>query len=73
VDHHVVGVDQDPVALAQPFRFYLLSRVQADYVALGPADRNEVDGLLQACGMSEILDMKLSRAMGRKDNLEVWL
>lgn len=60
-------------ALAQPYRFYLLSRVQNEYVALNETDRKEVDLLLKACNMSEVLDIKLSRDIGRKDNLEVWL
>ncbi|MEM7016683.1 MAG: glutathione S-transferase N-terminal domain-containing protein [Pseudomonadota bacterium] len=60
-------------AAAQPFRFYALKRVQDEYDALDPTTQAEVDVLLSACDMREVLDMRLSRAMGRHNNLEVWL
>lgn len=60
-------------ALAQPYRFYLLKRVQDAYVSLDAAGRQDVDTLLAACSMSEVLDMKLSRDIGTKNNREVWL
>lgn len=59
-------------AVAQPYRFYLLARFQEAYRALDPADRGALDGLLEASGMSEIVDVKLSRSVEWKDNLEVW-
>lgn len=60
-------------ALAQPFRFYLLKRVQDEFDALNNQDQRDVVALLDACDMSEILDLKLSRDIGRQNNLEVWL
>lgn len=60
-------------AIAQPFRFYLLKRVQDDFEALSAQDQKEVAALLAACDMSEVLDLKLTRDIGRKNNLEVWL
>jgi len=60
-------------ALAQPYRFYLLQRVQDSYAALDATDKAEVKSLLDDCHMSEILDLKLSRRMGRENNREVWL
>ncbi|MFC1579084.1 glutathione S-transferase N-terminal domain-containing protein, partial [Pseudomonadota bacterium] len=59
-------------ALAQPHRFYLLQRVQATYAGLAPADQASVVQLLDACGMSEVLAIKLDREIGRDENLEVW-
>jgi glutathione S-transferase len=59
-------------ALAQPYRFYLLQRAQDSYAALAPDERASVDELLQATGMSSILDARLDRRIGRADNLEVW-
>jgi glutathione S-transferase len=59
-------------ALAQPHRFYLLQRVQAAYAALSADDRVNVDTMLEACGMSEILSLTLDRKITRCDNLEVW-
>lgn len=60
-------------AKAQPFRFYLLARVQDDFDSLAPTDRSAVEELLTACGMRELLDLRLKRAIGRDNNLEVWL
>jgi len=59
-------------ALAQPYRFYLLQRVQDSHAALAPDERATVDELLQATGMAAILDARLDRGIGRADNLEVW-
>jgi len=60
-------------ALAQPFRFYLLKRVQDEFDSLGEQDRNSIADLLSACDMAEVLDLKLTREIGRASNLEVWL
>jgi len=60
-------------ALAQPYRFYLLKRVQDEYAALNDSDKNDVVELLTACNMVELLDLKLDRDIGRANNLEVWL
>ena len=59
-------------ALAQPYRFYLLQRVQSMYAGLESTQRAAVDGMLDACGMSAILTTMLDRRIGRLDNLEVW-
>jgi glutathione S-transferase len=60
-------------ALAQPFRFYLLKRVQDEFESLDNQQRDEVTSLLDAFQMTDILKMKLSRNIGRQNNLEVWL
>ena len=59
-------------ALVQPYRFYLLQRVQAIYEGLAVDDRASVEQMLDACGMSGILSITLDRQLGRVDNLEVW-
>ena len=59
--------------MAQPFRFYVLSRMQDEYDALNEKDRQDVDSLLAACNMRELLELRLARAIGRHNNLEVWL
>ena len=59
--------------MAQPFRFHVLRRVQDEFESLTGADRDDAHALLTSCGMAELLDMKLTRGIGRKDNLEVWL
>ena len=60
-------------ALAQPFRFYLLQRVQAAFSALPKADQQSVRELLTECDMAQVLDLTLTRSIGRQNNLEVWL
>ena len=60
-------------AVAQPFRFYLLKRLQNQFDSLSAKDQEEVRQLLKECHMDEVLNMRLSREMGRANNLEVWL
>ncbi|MFK7896655.1 MAG: glutathione S-transferase family protein [Myxococcota bacterium] len=60
-------------ALAQPYRFYLLARVQADYDTLNDSDRERVDVVLDATGLAPVLNARLTREIGREDNLEIWL
>ncbi|MGB1537569.1 MAG: glutathione S-transferase N-terminal domain-containing protein [Pseudomonadales bacterium] len=67
----VEGVSYD--TWAQPFRFYVLKRMQDVYDGLAPADQTEVRAMLDACDMTPLLDMRLTREMGRANNLEVWL
>lgn len=59
-------------ALAQPYRFYMLQRVQDCHAALAPDDKAGVNQLLESCGMTDILAATLHRRIGRSDNLEVW-
>ena len=59
-------------ALAQPYRFYLLKRVQDEYASLDATDQKEVTDLLTACNMGALLNTSLSREIGQADNLEVW-
>jgi hypothetical protein len=35
-------------------------------------EQASAEQLLQACGMHEMLSIKLDRVIGRADNLEVW-
>ena len=60
-------------AVAQPYRFYLLARAQAEREAMDAATRAELDAMLERAGMSALIEAKLTRAMGFKDNREVWL
>ena len=59
--------------VAQPFRFYLLERVIGAYEALGDIEQQEVLQMLKLCNMEKLLNYRISRPIGRKDNLEVWL
>ncbi len=60
-------------ALAQPFRFYRLRLAQDAYASLSPDDRRHVDTMLDACNMTPVPGATLTRAIGRKNNREVWL
>ncbi|MDZ7784739.1 MAG: glutathione S-transferase family protein [Halioglobus sp.] len=64
--------DEVIAAAAQPYRFYLLQRVQDTYKALDTSAREAVDEMLDACDMKETLAIELDRRVGRADNLEVW-
>ena len=57
----------------QPFRFYLLERVQSAIQALKGSDQADALALLDTCNMTAVLDLKLDRKIGRANNLEVWL
>ena len=70
-DFEVMGIPIN--TMAQPFRFYVLKRVQDEYEALDEAAKQDVAAMLSACDMSEVLELKLSREIGRHNNLEVWL
>lgn len=59
--------------IAQPFRFYLLKRVQTAYEGMQADEQAAVRELLSACDMIEVLGLKIHRDIGRSDNLEVWL
>jgi hypothetical protein len=58
---------------AQPYRFYLLQKIQDGYLKLSKEDKLLVDELLKQCGLKELLDIKLTQRLGQEDNLEVWL
>jgi hypothetical protein len=60
-------------AVAQPYRFFLLQRVQDACAGLEGDARIRVEAMLEACGMADILSIRLDRKLGRADNLEVWL
>jgi len=60
-------------AMAQPYRFYLLKRVQDEHAALDDAAKADVEAMLAACDMSDVLGIRLSRDIGRENNLEIWL
>ena len=60
-------------ALAQPYRFYLLQRVQAIYASLPVSSQASVEQMLKACGFQEVLSIELDRGLVRSGNLEVWI
>ncbi len=63
---------QTITALAQPHRFYLLQRVQAVYDGLDAAQQQDIEAMLENCGMADLLTIRLDRSITRSGNLEVW-
>lgn len=59
-------------ALAQPYRFFLLKRVQETYASFNQTEINSVNELLKMCDMEAILQSKLNREIVWKDNRELW-
>lgn len=60
-------------AIVQPYRFYLLQRLFDHFDALIGPDQQAVTHLLKRCDMGDLLELRLSRRVGRENNLEVWL
>jgi len=59
-------------ALAQPYRFYLLKRVQDAFNTLAESHQDEVRRLLEQCDMLAVLDITIDRGIVRRNNREVW-
>jgi glutathione S-transferase len=67
-------INATPVkALAQPYRFYLLARAQQIYAKSSAEDKAGILALTERCGLTPLLTARLSRAIGRANNQEVWL
>lgn len=60
-------------SVAQPYRFYLLQRVQEAFDELNADDQAAVEAMLEACGLAELMTLRLKRKISQQDNLEVWL
>jgi len=59
-------------AIAQPYRFLLLARMQQAFAGLTDEDQEDVKALLKDLGLDELLSITLSREVRRHDHLEVW-
>ena len=60
-------------AAVVPYRHLLLQAIQQTFDKHEAPEREKIKTVLECCGMSDILDFRLDRRMGRRDNLEVWL
>ena len=58
---------------AQPYRFFMLQKVQDEYLKFSESDKLSVSELLEQCGLKELLNIKLKQRLAQVDNLEVWL
>ena len=63
---------QTITSAAQPYRFFLLQRVQAIYDALDSTGQQAVREMLERCDMAELLKIRLDQSVAQADNLEVW-
>jgi glutathione S-transferase len=59
-------------ALAQPWRFFLLARMQKSFNELGDGPKEEVRALMQNLGLDPLLFLTINRKVKRQNNLEVW-
>ncbi|MBW1813191.1 MAG: glutathione S-transferase [Deltaproteobacteria bacterium] len=59
-------------ALAQPWRFFLLARMQKVFNELDDIPREEVLDLIRDLGLESLLTLTINREVKRHDNLEVW-
>jgi len=59
-------------SVLMPFRFYLLKRLQDEVATSSAAVSQELIQLLESANMKELLEMTLTRGIGRAHNREVW-
>ena len=60
-------------ALVVPYRHFQLQRIHRVFDESETQVQGRVNRLLGACGMADVLNIRLQRQIGRLDNLEVWL
>jgi hypothetical protein len=59
-------------ALAQPWRFFLLARMQKASNELDEPPKEEVRDLIRDVGLESLLSLTIDRQVKRHDHLEVW-
>ncbi|MCP4754838.1 MAG: glutathione S-transferase [Proteobacteria bacterium] len=59
-------------ALAQPWRFFLLARMQTAFNEMDDAPKEEVRAFLQKLDLESLLTLTIDREVKRHDHLEVW-
>ncbi|MBU4315841.1 MAG: glutathione S-transferase [Proteobacteria bacterium] len=59
-------------ALAQPYRFFLLTRMQKAFAGLNESGKEVVRTVFDELGLTPLLSVKINRAVMRHDHLEVW-
>ena len=60
-------------ALVVPYRHFQLQRIHRVFDESETQVQGRVNRLFGACGMADVLNIRLQRQIGRLDNLEVWL
>ena len=55
-----------------PYRIYLLQKIQDVFDGALPSDQAVMSDLLDQTGLSELLTLRTSRRIERRNHLEVW-
>ena len=56
-----------------PYRHFQLQRIHQIFDEVETKTQIRIKQILKSCDMADILNVRLNRPIGRKDNLEVWL
>ena len=56
-----------------PYRHFQLQRIHQIFNEVETKTQIRIKQILKSCNMADILNVRLNRTIGRKDNLEVWL
>ena len=56
-----------------PYRHFQLQRIHQIFDEVETKTQIRIKQILKSCNMADILNVRLNRTIGRKDNLEVWL
>ena len=67
VRNHTINAD------IVPYRHFQLQRIHQIFDEVETKTQIRIKQILKSCDMADILNVRLNRSIGRKDNLEVWL
>ena len=60
-------------AAVVPYRHFQLQRIHQIFDEVETKVQMQIKQILKSCGMADLLNIRLNRLIGRRDNLEVWL
>jgi hypothetical protein len=55
-----------------PYRFYLLQNLQDHFDSAPNTDKALIQNLFKACGLADLLTLRVTRRVERHNHLEVW-
>ena len=65
--------DRPIKAAIEPYRHFQLQRIHQIFDEAEKKMQIQIKQILESCGMADVLNIRLNRPIGRKNNLEVWL
>ena len=65
--------DRPIKAAIEPYRHFQLQRIHQIFDEVEKKVQVQIKQILESCGMADVLNIRLNRPIGRKNNLEVWL